>query len=84
MAATFDPAVIVLDIDMPGMDGIETCRRLKADPTTAHIPVLVLSAYGQEWESDLLGVQGFVPKSVGMQEIVDRIRHIAGAPPLRH
>jgi DNA-binding response OmpR family regulator len=54
------------------------------DPATAHIPVLILSAYGYEWESELLGVQGFIPKSVGMEEILDRIRRIAGPPPMHH
>ena len=37
------PAVILLDIHMPGMDGIEVSRRLRADPTTAHIPIVVMS-----------------------------------------
>lgn len=35
---------IVLDVQMPAPDGLETCRALKADPTTAHLPVLFLSA----------------------------------------
>lgn len=48
VARLFDPAVIILDIDMPGMDGIETCRRLKSDPTTAHIPVLFLTGQQDE------------------------------------
>jgi len=38
------PEVILLDIQMAGMDGIETCRRLKDDPVTAHIPVLFVTA----------------------------------------
>lgn len=37
------PAVILLDIHMPGMDGIEVSRRLRADPVTAHIPIVVMS-----------------------------------------
>ena len=48
VARLFDPAVIILDIDMPGMDGIETCRRLKSDPTTSHIPVLFLTGQQDE------------------------------------
>jgi two-component system alkaline phosphatase synthesis response regulator PhoP len=38
------PAVILLDIMMPGMDGIEVSRRLRADPTTARIPIIAMSA----------------------------------------
>lgn len=48
LAGDLAPDVILLDIKMPGMDGIETCRRLKADGRTADIPVLFLTASGDD------------------------------------
>src|SRR5262249_41168456 len=44
VAARLQPEVILLDIMMPEMDGLETCRRLKADPLASHIPVIFVSA----------------------------------------
>ncbi|MGA8891196.1 MAG: response regulator [Anaeromyxobacteraceae bacterium] len=78
------PGVVLLDLKMPVLDGWGVVERMRKDPRTAPIPILILSAYGFEWESELLGAQGYIPKSVGMEEILDRIRRIAGPPPMHH
>ncbi len=78
------PGVVLLDLKMPVLDGWGVVERMRKDPRTAHVPILILSAYGFEWESDLLGAQGYVPKSVGMEEILDRLRRVAGPPPTHH
>jgi diguanylate cyclase (GGDEF)-like protein len=50
------PDLILLDVMMPGMDGYEVCRRLKADPATRDVPVIFISAMGEE-DDEALGLQ---------------------------
>jgi CheY-like chemotaxis protein len=78
------PGVVLLDLKMPVLDGWGVMERMRNDPKSAAIPILILSAYGFEWEAELLGAQGYIPKSVGMDEILERVRRAAGEPPLRH
>jgi CheY-like chemotaxis protein len=79
------PGMILLDLKMPGIDGWGVMERLRADPRTAGIPILILSAYGFEWEAELLGAHGYIPKAdVQLDGIVERVRKAAGDPPMRH
>lgn len=71
------PDVILLDIRMPGMDGFEVCRALKADPRTANIPVLFLTA-NIDRKSLLAafaaGGADYVGKPFELEELVARVR----------
>ena len=82
LAVARRPDVIVLDIDMPGMDGFETCRRLKADPSTASIPIVMLT--GSDYlpaETLLAGVFAVLEKPCPDRKLVDTIvAAIIGAP----
>lgn len=78
------PGMMLLDLKMPVLDGWGVMERMRADARTAGVPILILSAYGFEWEAELLGAQGYISKSVGMDEILDRVRKSAGPPPMRH
>jgi CheY-like chemotaxis protein len=83
-AAEEAPGMVLLDLKMPVLDGWGVMERMRGDARSAGIPILILSAYGFEWEAELLGAQGYIPKSVGMDEILERVRKTAGPPPLRH
>jgi CheY-like chemotaxis protein len=83
-AAEEQPGIVLLDLKMPVLDGWGVMERMREDPQMSSVPILILSAYGFEWEQELVGAQGYIPKSVGMDEILERVRKAAGPPPLRH
>ena len=71
------PDLIMLDITMPGLDGFETCRRLKASPETAAIPVLFLSALmetADKVQAFACGGVDYVTKPCQFQEVESRVR----------
>lgn len=71
------PDLILLDISMPDMDGYEVCRRLKADPATAEIPVLFISALTQTEDKVRAFESGgvdYVSKPFQLAEVVARVR----------
>jgi two-component system phosphate regulon response regulator PhoB len=77
------PALVLLDIMMPDMDGYEVCRRLRANPQTAALPVLMFSAKGTsaDRKSGLrVGANDFVVKSAGPRVLAARIRTLLGDP----
>ena len=73
------PDVILLDWMMPELDGPETCRQLKADPSTAAIPVIFLTAKSQEAEIQRglsLGAAGYVTKPFDALALGQQVRDI--------
>ena len=76
IAASAQPALILLDINMPVMDGFETCRRLKEDPATREIVVIFLSArdsVADKVEGLKLGAVDYVSKPFQFEEVVARV-----------
>ncbi len=74
------PDMIVLDIQMPEMDGFETLRRLRANPETAKIPVIFLTAIKRDPQSIaegiLLGAEEYLTKPIDLEELFARVRSI--------
>jgi two-component system cell cycle response regulator len=77
LSTAWAPDVILLDIMMPGMDGYEVCRRLKAVPVTAHIPVVMVTALTEQAERVRgleAGADDFISKPVDTALLFARLR----------
>ncbi len=64
------PEIILLDINMPGVDGVEVCRYLRRDPRTAHVPVLAMSSEAQPETIARIkaaGADQFLPKPISLE-----------------
>jgi CheY-like chemotaxis protein len=67
LAETLLPDVIILDLEMPYIDGFQVCKQLKADPATASIPVILMTSHDGKMSMDQgleLGALDFIPKDV--------------------
>jgi two-component system phosphate regulon response regulator PhoB len=79
MALADGPDLVLLDLMLPGMDGMEVCRRLRRDPATQAIPIVMLTAKGEE--SDVvagleLGADDYLTKPFSPRVLVARIRAV--------
>jgi two-component system alkaline phosphatase synthesis response regulator PhoP len=71
------PDAIILDVMMPGLDGWEVCKRLRQDPATSAIPLLMLTAKAEEGDRVLgleLGADDYVTKPFGVRELIARVK----------
>ena len=78
------PDVITLDIMMPRLDGWEAAGRLRSDPETAGIKVVLLSARAQEADLERgsrIGVDAYLTKPFDPDELIEVVRRLAGLPP---
>ena len=76
---TQTPELIMLDVMLPGMDGIEILKLLRASPATARVPVIMATAKGTEYDKVMgldLGADDYLCKPFGMMEMVSRIRAV--------
>ena len=76
-AKTIQPDLVLLDIMLPGMDGLAVCRKLRENPATTHLPIIMLTAKGEENDIVLgleLGADDYMVKPFGIKELKARIR----------
>jgi DNA-binding NarL/FixJ family response regulator len=85
MAREHGPDVLLMDIRMPGIDGLEATRRVSADPVTARVRVLILTTFDHDenvFAALRAGASGFLPKDTEPQRLIDALRIVAGGEAL--
>lgn len=75
------PQAVLLDLRMPVMSGWGLLEALKKMPRAKHLPIIIISAYGFEWEAELVGASGYVSKPVDLEKVKATVRQIVGPPP---
>ena len=78
------PDLILMDIQLPLLDGYQATRRIKADPTLKHIPIIVVTSYalsGDEAKARNAGCDAYVAKPFSPRALLDKIRQFASAAP---
>ena len=80
------PDLVILDLMLPGLDGVEVCRRVKADPVTRGIPIIMVTAKSEESDVVLglgLGADDYITKPFSPRELVARVKVVQRRGPLR-
>lgn len=80
-AQSESPDLILMDVSLPELDGLEATRRLKADPATASIPIIVLTAHAMVSDREKsfeAGCQDFETKPVDLARLLDKMARLLG------
>jgi len=75
----FSPTLVIMDLALPGMDGWETLRLMRAEPSTAGIPVVAITAYHSvsvEDDAHEAGFNGYLPKPLDMTTLIDTLAKV--------
>ena len=81
-ADRISPNLVILDIMMPDISGIEVCRQIRTNPKTAELPVMILSASGNKDDREMAldaGADTFIQKPVSPTELVNRVKELLQA-----
>lgn len=76
------PDLVLMDVSLPGMDGLEAARAIKADPLTCHTPVVALTAHAMKGDDRLAasaGCDGYLAKPINTRTFLNTVRTLASA-----
>ena len=70
------PLLVLLDLQMPVMNGREMLQRMRSTPELKEVPVVIISGFGFEWEAELMGAQGYIGKPFEPEELQKTIANL--------
>ena len=76
---TKKPDLLILDLMLPGMNGLDICKKIRANPATADLPIIMLTAKGDELDKIIgleIGADDYITKPFSVKELVARVRTI--------
>ena len=83
LAQAHSPDLVLMDIQLPGMNGIEALRVLRENPATAHIPVIAVTASVMQQDRKLIteaGFDAYIGKPINLKEFLQAVREMIEAP----
>jgi two-component system alkaline phosphatase synthesis response regulator PhoP len=86
LARSQEPDLVLLDLMLPGMDGLEVCRQLKDEPRGAELPIIMVTAKGEESDVVLglgVGADDYIVKPFSPRELVARVKAVLRRGPLK-
>jgi two-component system, cell cycle response regulator DivK len=81
MAGQHKPDLVLMDIQLPLIDGYEATRRIKADPSLAHIPIVAVTSYalsGDEDKARAAGCDAYIAKPYSPRQLLAKVRELLG------
>jgi two-component system cell cycle response regulator DivK len=79
LARSRRPDLILMDIQLPDMDGLEATRQIRADPRTRHIPVIALTAFAMKGDADTMrdaGCDAYITKPIRYQPFLEEVEQV--------
>ncbi len=86
LVRNLSPSLVVLDLMLPGMDGLTVCQQIKSDPITRDIPIIIISAKGEESDVVIglgLGADDYLAKPFSPRELLARVKAVLRRGPVR-
>lgn len=82
IAKSAQPSLILMDIQLPEVSGLEITQRIKSDPLTSQIPIVAITAFAMKGDEEKVrdaGCEGYISKPISVKTFIETVNHFAGS-----